>query len=169
MPRLKKQISSIPFTAVWSIGNSERARKDAEVIRKSVRKARSSGISKIAKPIRKETRIVEAVELYFSDPKFSRFSILRECNIQMGSLKSRADIVLIDADRNFIAIAECKLLAPLNYGPEPLKSYLSATDTPFGIFAPATGRDSWIFYENLRHNRFRQIEQADFEKAVFGT
>ena len=165
MRELKKE-NYHPFPSGWSIGNSEKARKDAEVIRKSVRKARSSGISSIAKPIKKETGVVEAVELYFSDPKFSRFSILKRCNIQMGSINSRTDIVLIDAERNFIAIAECKLLAPLNYGPEPLKSYLSATDTPFGIFAPATNRDSWIFYENLRHNRFRQIGQSDFEKAI---
>ena len=155
-----------PFPSGWSIGNSEKARKDAEVIRKSVRKARSSGISSIAKPIKKETRVVETVELYFSDPKFSRFSILRECKIQMGAINSRADIVLRDSEGNFVAIAECQSFASSNRGPEPLKSFLSATDTQFGIFAPATSRDSWIFYENLRRNRFRQIERSDFEKRV---
>ena len=76
--------------------------------------------------------------------------------------------MLHDTEGNFIAIAACKSSILSHYGSEPLKSFLCATDTPFGIFASTTNRDSWIFYENLRHNRFRQIEQSDFEKEVFG-
>ena len=83
----------------------------------------------------------------------------------MGAIYSRADIALRDANENFVAIAECKLASETSYT-EPLKSYLCATDAPFGIFASSTDRDSWIFYENLRHNRFRQIEQSDFEQRV---
>lgn len=113
-----------------------------------------------------ELDVVESVIEYFSEPKFAKFSTLRECEIQMGKIHSRADIVLCDTEGNFIAIAECKLPASLNYGPDQLQSYLCATDTSFGIFASETNRDSWIFYENLRHNRFRQIERADFEKRV---
>ena len=115
-----------------------------------------------------ELDVVEAVVAYFSEPRFAKFSMLRECRIQMGKIHSRADIVLRDANRSFIAIAECKLPVETNYDPEPLKSFLCATDTPFGIFASGTSRDSWVFYENLRHNRFRQIEQSDFEKVIFG-
>ena len=113
-----------------------------------------------------ELDAVESVIEYFSEPKFAKFSTLRECKIQMGPINSRADIVLRDAEGNFVAIAECKLPIETNYDPEPLKSYLCATDTPFGIFASGTNRDSWIFYQNLRHNRFRQIERSDFEKRV---
>ena len=113
-----------------------------------------------------ELDVVESVIEYFSEPKFAKFSTLRECEIQMGKIHSRADIVLCDTEGNFIAIAECKLQASLNYGPDQLQSYLCATDTSFGIFASETNRDSWIFYENLRHNRFRQIERSDFEKRV---
>ena len=113
-----------------------------------------------------ELDVVEAIVAYFSDPNFAKFFILTECSIQIGKIRSRADIVLCDAERNFVAIAECKLPIEANYDSEPLKSFLSATDTPFGIFATGTNRDSWIFYENLRHNRFRQIERSDFEKRV---
>ena len=113
-----------------------------------------------------ELDVVESVIEYFSEPRFAKFSVLRECNIQIGTIHSRADLVLQDTEGNFITIAECKLPTPLNDGPEPLKSFLSATDTPFGIFASATNRDSWVFYQNLRHNRFRQIEHSDFEKRV---
>ena len=115
-----------------------------------------------------ELDVVESVIAYFSEPKFAKFSTLRECKIQMGPINSRADIVLRDTEGNFVAIAECKLPVETNYDSEPLKSFLCATDTPLGIFASGTNRDSWIFYENLRHNRFQQIERSDFEKRVLG-
>ena len=113
-----------------------------------------------------ELDVVEAVVAYLSEPRFAKCSILSACSIQMGAIHSRADIVLCDAEGNFIAIAACKRLTLSNYGPEPLKSYLCATDTPFGIFAASTNRVSWVFYENLRRNRFQQIKRSDFEKRV---
>lgn len=113
-----------------------------------------------------ELDLIETAVAYFSEPKFAKFSILREYIIQMGPINSRADIVLRDAEGNFVAIAECKLSVETNYDSEPLKSFLCATDTPLGIFASGTSKDSWIFYENLRHNRFRRIEQSDFEKSI---
>ena len=64
-----------------------------------------------------ELDVVAAVIAYFSEPMFTKFSILRECRIQMGTVNSRADIVLHDSEGNFIAIAECKLSTSLNYGP----------------------------------------------------
>ena len=112
-----------------------------------------------------ELDVVEAVIAYFSEPMFTKFSILSECRIQIGAIHSRADIVLRDGQENFIAIAECKLSGGTSYT-EPLKSYLCATDAPFGIFASTINRDSWIFYENLRHNRFQRIERSDFEARV---
>ena len=115
-----------------------------------------------------ELDVVESVVAYFSESKFAKFSILRECKIQMGKIYSRADLVLQDTEGNFIAIAECKAPGGANYGIPQLQSFLCATDTPFGIFASSTNRDSWIFYENLRHNQFRRIEQIDFEKGILG-
>lgn len=113
-----------------------------------------------------EDKVVKEVVAYFSEPKFSEFSIITGCEIQMGTDNREVDIVLRDDDGNFIAIAECKSPGGANYGIPQLKSYLCATDASFGVFAPRIERDSWIFYENLRHNRFQQIELPDFEKGV---
>ena len=112
-----------------------------------------------------ELDTVAAAVAYFSEPRFAQFSILREHRIQIGVVHSRADIVLRDAEGNFIVIVACKLSGVPSYT-EPLKSYLCATDAPFGIFAAGTSRESWLFYENLRHNRFQQIERSDFEERV---
>ena len=113
-----------------------------------------------------EDKVVEEVIAYFSEPKFSQFSIIKECEIQMGTDNRAADVVLRDVDGKFLAIAECKSPGGANYGIPQLKSYLSATDTSFGVFAPRVERDSWVFYENLRHNRFQQIDFSNFEKGV---
>ena len=113
-----------------------------------------------------EDKVVEKVFAYFSEPKFSEFSITRECEIQMGTDNRVADIVLRDADGRFIAVAECKAPGGADYGIPQLKSYLSATDTRFGLFAPRIERDSWVFYENLRRNVFSQIDLIGFEKKV---
>ena len=164
MHRIKRDyISSI---SGWSVGNSEKARKDAAAIQKVVRNTRSSVPSSIKNSMISDVKVENAVATYFSEPKFSNFSIVRECEIQIGAASYRVDIVLRDAEGNFIAIAECKSLRGSNCGPEPLKSFLCATDTPFGIFASDINRNSWRFYENLRHNRFRQIEKSDFEKRI---
>ena len=164
MHRIKRDyISSI---SGWSVGNSEKARRDAEAIQKAVRSARSPATTNIEKSFISEARIADTVAIYFSEPKFSNFSIIRECEIQIGPISYRADVVLRDVEGNFVAIAECKSLRGSNYESKPLKSYLCATDTPFGIFAASTKKDSWVFYENLRHNRFQQIESSDFEKRI---
>ena len=142
------------------------AKVDLQKALKLAEKQKEDGFSTAIEARLQELDVVEAVVAYFSEPMFTKFSILSECRIQIGAIHSRADIVLRDAQENFIAIAECKLSGRTSYT-ESLKSYLCETGAPFGIFASGTSRDSWIFYENLRHNRFRQIEQSDFEKRVF--
>ena len=142
------------------------AKMDLQKALELAEKQKEDGFSTAIEERLQELDVVAAVIAYFSEPMFTKFSILSECRIQIGAIHSRADIVLRDAQENFIAIAECKLLGGTSYT-EPLKSYLCETGAPFGIFASGTSRDSWIFYENLRHNRFRQIEQSDFEKRVF--
>ena len=114
-----------------------------------------------------EDKVVEKVVAYLSESQFSEFSIHKEVKIQMGTDNRRADIVLCDANGNFVAIAECKSPGGASYGIPQLQSYLSATDTTFGLFAPRVDRDSWVFYRNLRQNRFEQIERSDFEQGVF--
>ncbi len=113
-----------------------------------------------------ESIVVEEVDRYFSEPKFQKFSIEKECSIQMGSENRRADVVLIDRKSNLAAIAECKRHGDVGHGVDQLKSYLSATDTPFGIFANSTDSELWVFYENLGRNQFRKITFAEFEARV---
>lgn len=165
MPRIKT--NQIPFTPRWSVGNSAKARRDAAAIQKVVRNRRSSVLSSSRNPIISEIKVAKTVTTYLSEPKFAKFSVVRECEIRIGPSSYKADIVLRDEEGNFITIAECKSPIRASYGIPQLKSYLSATDTSYGIFASNTNRDSWIFFENLRHNRFRRIERSDFEKRVF--
>ena len=111
--------------------------------------------------------VVAAVEQYFSQPKFQKFSTKQEYQIKMGSDKRRADVVLMNSKGNLVAIAECKRIGIEGNGIDQLKSYLSATDTPLGIFANSTEPDSWNFYENLGKNQFRKIIiRSEFEKRV---
>ena len=142
------------------------AKTDLQNALKLSEKQGEKGFSAVINGRLQELDVVEAAIAYFSEPMFAEFSILRECRIQIGKIYSRADIVLRDAVGNFVAIVECKAPGRANYGIPQLKSYLSATDTSFGIFASDTDRNSWVFYENLRHNRFQQIGRADFEKRV---
>ena len=111
--------------------------------------------------------VVAAVEDYFSQPKFQKFSTKQEYPIQMGADNRRADVVLINNTGNLAAITECKRDGVEGSGIDQLKSYLSATDTPLGIFANSTELDSWNFYENLRQNRFREMTRSEFEERVF--
>ena len=111
--------------------------------------------------------VVAAVEQYFSQPKFQKFSTKQEYQIKMGSDKRRADVVLMNSKGDLAAIAECKRQGVEGDGIDQLKSYLSATDTSLGIFANSTEPDSWNFYENLGRNRFREITtHSEFEKQV---
>ena len=86
----------------------------------------------------------------------------------MGSASRRADIVLRDGKGNFIAIAECKSSGGSDYGRSQLKSYLSASDTQFGLLAMSQNPDEWIFCERRGGNRFVEIKQAVFEARVLG-
>ena len=45
-------------------------------------------------------------------------------------------------------------------------SYLSATDTRFGVFANRADPKHWKFYENQGRNRFDPIDRAEFETGV---
>ncbi len=114
----------------------------------------------------REAIVVEAVVNYFSEPEFRDFFIETESEIQMGSDRRRPDIVLLDRTENCVAIVECKQIGIVTYGPDQLKSYLSATDTRFGAFANSTDPDDWKFYENLQRNRFKEITHNQFKAGI---
>ncbi|MDD9974846.1 MAG: type I restriction enzyme HsdR N-terminal domain-containing protein [Candidatus Poribacteria bacterium] len=113
-----------------------------------------------------EVIVVEAVVNYFSKPEFKELFIQTEHEIQMGTSIRRSDILLLDSAENFVVIAECKRIGYVNTGIAQLKSYLCATDTPFGMFANSTDPDDWEFYENLRRNRFKEITHNQFKARI---
>lgn len=110
--------------------------------------------------------VVEEVVRYFSDPRFQKFSIEKEYPIQMGSDNRRADVVLVDSADRLVAVAECKRVGVEGQGLDQLKSYLSATDTRFGIFANSIYPAAWDFYENLGRNQVRPMTRSEFEERV---
>ena len=111
--------------------------------------------------------VVAAVKEYFSRPKFQKFSIKEEYPIQMGADRRKADVVLVDSKGNLAAIAECKREGVKGNGIDQLKSYLSASDTTWGMFANSEDDNEWQFYENLGKNEFREdMPRSEFEKSV---
>ena len=114
-----------------------------------------------------EAIVVEAVVNYFS-PKLRDFFIETELEVQMGTTKRRADIVLVDGKQNHATIVECKRIGVRDDGIDQLKSYLCATDTPYGIFANSTEPDDWEFFENLGRNQFKDITSDLFWKNIQG-
>ena len=118
-----------------------------------------------------EGDVEKAVYDYFSQIMFRRqnLSPVLKPSFTVGSVKNcEADVVLRSRDESqpFVAIAECKGSDGANYGRRQLFSYLCAKNTRFGIFANSLNLDNWIFYENLRHFRFRRIERCKFEHEV---
>ena len=111
-------------------------------------------------------RVVESVYTYLSELGVKGVSPKKEHEIQFGSREGKADVVLVDGDGSFAAIAECKDAGYVGHGIEQLKSYLCATDTRFGIFANRTDPEQWEFYENRRRNQFNQIDRSEFEIGV---
>jgi predicted nucleic acid-binding Zn-ribbon protein len=122
----------------------------------------------------RETKVEDVVYAYFSKLKVKGFSAYQQnnpeekfkCKIQFGSRNGYADVVLVNKNDSFAAIAECKGARYEGDGVEQLKSYLSATDTRFGIFANDINSDGWQFYENQRNNQFSPIDCSGFEAGV---
>ena len=114
----------------------------------------------------REDRVAQTVYAYFSALGGNRLFPKKERPIQIGSNNGTADVVLIDDNGSFAAIAECKGAGYVGHGIGQLKSYLSATDTRFGIFANRADSNQWKFYENLRRNQFEEIEHLQFKREV---
>ena len=114
-----------------------------------------------------EVIVENAVVTYFKG--FPRFSINLQHEIQMGSYTGRADVVLVDAEGKLTTVVECKRIGYIGSGVEQLHSYLSATDTRFGIFANSEDPDLWAFYEKQERNKFKQITHSEFKKGIAST
>ena len=111
-----------------------------------------------------EEKVEEAVEEYLS--QYPGCKVERQHEITIGSYKPKPDIVLLDVKDNIIVIVECKREGIVYNGIKQLESYLSASDTQFGIFANSIEPDNWKFYENLRKHRFKEISRSQFETEI---
>ena len=120
----------------------------------------------------KEAVVEQEVKTYFTD-RFPQFSVYRQCEIHFGVKNGIADVVLHQPTRNgmgrFVAIAEVKRmpLPILRYRARAqLKSYMSATNTKYGVLAVGTDPRNWEFCENKYNNWFVAIDRKTFEKGV---
>lgn len=120
----------------------------------------------------REAIVEQAVKTYFTD-RFPQFSTSQQCGVQFGTKQGIADVVLHQPIRDetgyFVAIAECKTLPlpiPQAQARAQLKSYMSATNTQYGVLAVSTDRGNWEFCENKYNNWFAQISQEDFERGI---
>lgn len=115
----------------------------------------------------KNDHVHKVLETYFATVPFKGKDLRIEQLIQFGALQGVADIVLQDSDNNYIAIVLCKQSWERQ---EPtileLKSYLSATDTQFGILATGNDPELWVFCENQRNNYFIEIPRDVFESRI---
>jgi competence ComEA-like helix-hairpin-helix protein len=110
--------------------------------------------------------VVGSVMRYFE--KFTNFSTQREYSIRLiGTIKGRADVVLLNSQGNLAAIAECKRIGyDGNEGIEQLKSYLFPSESKLGLFADDTDPNKWTFLENLGRRNFDQITRTKFEALI---
>ena len=117
----------------------------------------------------REDRVAQAVYAYFDALGGNGFSPQKEWQIQIASDNRRADVVLIkEGTETFVAIAECKGAGYVGHGIEQLKAYLSASDTPFGIFANRVDPEQWEFYKKQGQNQFEPITPDLFKAEIKG-
>lgn len=120
----------------------------------------------------KEAVVEQAVKTYFID-HFPQFLTSQQCEVQFGTRHGIADVVLHQPIRDekgyFVAIGECKT-SPLPIlraqARAQLKSYMSATNTRYGVLAVGTDPQNWEFCENKSNNWFAEINREDFERGI---
>lgn len=124
-----------------------------------------------------EKEVSSAVEAYFKRPLFIGFHTEQQRQIQIGSRRGYADVVLchvlsFPGVSSIVAVVECKREGRDRLGNvklsgiEQLKCYLCATDTRFGIFANSDDPNDWLFYENYGENQFQEVNRQHFERCV---
>ena len=104
------------------------------------------------------------------------YLIESEYEIQMGSNKKKADVVLLKRTTNRIEdtivknpliTVECKALGNKGDGLDQLKGYLCARDTPFGILAVGPQQGGWQYYRNHGGYKFETLSpRKTFETQV---
>ena len=110
------------------------------------------------------------IEQYFTNT-FPQFSVSQVCEVSFGSKQGGfADVVLYtDKPGYFVAIAECKKWPlPISHdrAKAQLKSYMSATNTRYGVLAVGTDPGNWEFCENKPNNWFAEVNRENFEWSI---
>ncbi len=111
-----------------------------------------------------EKEVTEVVVKYFNE---DGFTVEEQRNIQFGTKHGgTVDVVVKNSTGYWVAIVECKdrHIGKTKEGVDQLKSYLSATDSRFGILAFSGKTQEWIYYENLRCNVIPERSQGYFNK-----
>ena len=103
--------------------------------------------------------------------RFANFSIQREYEISFGAGRNiigRADVALLNNERNPVAIAECKRIDYNgNDGIVQLQGYIAPTVANLGLFADNTDPYEWTFLKrNNQQNRFDLINRSQFERET---
>ncbi|MCY3742873.1 MAG: type I restriction enzyme HsdR N-terminal domain-containing protein [Candidatus Poribacteria bacterium] len=119
-----------------------------------------------------EALVEQEVKTYFTD-RFPQFSVSQQCEVYFGTKGGIADIVLHQSIKDekgyFVAIAECKkwpLPVLRSRARAQLKSYMSTTNTRYGVLAVGTDPRNWEFCENKYNNWFVEITREEFEKGI---
>ncbi len=115
--------------------------------------------------------VVGAVMRYFDTPKFASFSTKREYEIRFGAggnIIGRADVVLLNSEKNPVAIAECKRIGyDGNDGIVQLEGYINPTVAKLGLFADNTDPYEWTFLKrNDERIRYDPINRSQFEREL---
>lgn len=111
--------------------------------------------------------VVGAVQHYFDDPKFGKFSTALECRIGSGSY--RADVVVYDEGRQLTVAVECMRIGYIDKKiKDRLKEYFRHSDAQFGILAADTDPSKWTFLRMLG-NEINEVNRSQFEEGLVGS
>ena len=75
-------------------------------------------------------------------------------------------VLVRDGTYEFAAIAECKGSGYVGRGRAQLNSYLSASNTRFGIFANRADPSKWEFYKEQEQNQYQEITCDQFKEEI---
>lgn len=111
--------------------------------------------------------VVGAVQHYFDDPKFGKFSTALEHRIGSGSY--RADVVIYDEGGQLTVAVECMRIGYIDERTkDQLKEYFRHSDAQFGILAADTDSSKWTFLRMLE-NEIDEVNRSQFEEELMGS
>lgn len=108
--------------------------------------------------------VIGAVLRYFNNHQFNKYFTALEYRI--GSGLYRADVALLNKDKQLTVIVECKRIGyAVKSGISELYGYLRGSNAQFGIFAADTDPSKWTF-SKMVGNEIIPIDRSEFEKEI---